>query len=147
MADRLYIEKKYLDEIYNANTEKIDFLRLKSAGERADYFMLAMALGLEKGIRTPLGAKEGFILEQSAKNKDLFFSFIKSVALQELLLEGREKEISNTDTVFKIAEEYANTGFAVIQELIPDLSQYKEEDFVFKMMDMLDKKVEILNDN
>ena len=61
--------------------------------------------------------------------------------------EERQKEISNTDTVFKIAEEYANTGFAVIQELIPDLSQYKEEDFVFKMMDMLDKKVEILNDN
>ena len=122
----------------------MDFLYLHSSGERADYFLLAMALGVEKGVRTPLGPKEGFILEQSARNKDLFFSFVQSVALQELVSQGREKEITNTDLVFQIAEEYANTGFAILQEQLSDLKNYNEETFVYSMIGRLDKKMETI---
>lgn len=140
MADRLSIGTQYekmIEEI-----DSVDMLNLKTNGGRADIFIIAMALGVNKGIRTQSKAKHGFILETSAKNKDSFMSFIYSVAVDELRKNGQENQIVDNNVVYNIAEEYANTGFEIIKEMIPDFSKYDEEDFEFELIEMMDEIIQ-----
>lgn len=139
MADRLSIGAQYKDliEVF----DKVDLLNLKTNGERADIFMIALAFGVNQGKRTPSKSKLGFILENSAKGKDSLISFIYSVAVDELRKEGRENLITDTNVVYGIAEEYANTGFDVIKQMIPDINKYDEEEFLFALIDVMDKLI------
>lgn len=137
MADRLSIGMQYKDLI--DEFDKVDLLNMKSNGERADIFMVALALGVNKGERTPSRAKLGFILENSAKGKDLLMSFIYSIAVDELRKNGQENQITDTNVVYGIAEEYANTGLEIIKQMIPDFSRFDEEEFEFALIDIMDE--------
>lgn len=137
MADRLSIGTQYDNVI--AFIDSNDMLYLKTNGERADVFMVAFALGVNKGVRTPSKAKNGFIREYSANGKDLLMSFIYSVAVDELRKNGQENKITDTNVVYSIAEEYANTGFEMIKQMIPDFSKYDEEEFEFALIEMMDE--------
>lgn len=137
MADRLSIGTQYKELI--DDFDKVDLLNMKKNGERADVFMIAFALGVNKGERTPSKAKLGFILENSAKGKDSLMSFIYSVAVDELRKSGQENQITDTDIVYGIAEEYANTGFEIIKQMIPDFNKYDEEEFEFALIEMMDE--------
>lgn len=140
MADRLSIGTQYekmIEEI-----DSVDMLNLKTNGGRADIFIIAMALGVNKGIRTQSKAKHGFILETSAKNKDSFMSFIYSVAVDELRKNGQENQIVDNNVVYNIAEEYANTGFEIMKEMVTDFSKYDEEDFEFELIEMMDEIIQ-----
>lgn len=136
MADRLSIGEEYKPLIYDI--DKVDLLNLKSNGERSDLFMIALALGVNKGVRTPSKAKHGFILESAAKGKDSLMSFIYSIAIEELRKEKQENLITDTNIVYGIAEEYANTGFEVIKSMIPDFSKYDEEEYEFTLIEIMD---------
>ena len=140
MADRLSIGVQYKDLI--DQLDKIDLLNMKTSGERSDFFMLAFALGVNKGVRTVSKAKLGFILENSAKGKDSLMSFIYSVVVDELRKTGQENLITDTNVVYGIAEEYANTGFEIIKQMIPDFSKYDEEAFVFELIEIMDDMME-----
>lgn len=144
MADRLSADRQYVDGLIKEKIDKVDMLNLKTNGERADIFMIALALGVDKGYRTKSKSKEGLILESAAKGKDLCMSFIYSVAVEELRKTNEENKISENDVVYTIAEEFANTGFAVIEELVPDWNKYNEEELVFQLIEMLDEKIESL---
>lgn len=139
MADRLYIGNQYKNLI--EDFDKVDLLNMKTNGERADMFMIALALGVNKGERTPSKAKLGFVLENVAKGKDSLMSFIYSVAVDELRKSGQENQITDTNVVYSIAEEYANTGFEVINQVIPDFNKYDEEEFMFALIEMMDELV------
>ena len=139
MADRLSIDKKYAELVRKKLKEK-DVLGL-SSGEGIDIYMLALALGVNEGYRTPIKHKEGLILESAARGKDLALSFIYSVALQELLKKGDDKKITDTDVVYEIADSYANTGFAVLENMIPDFNKYDEETMVNSLIEMLDDEI------
>lgn len=136
MADRLSIGEEYKPLIYDI--DKVDLLNLKSNGERSDLFMIALALGVNKGVRTLSKAKYGFILESAAKGKDSLMSFIYSIAVEELRKEKQENLITDTNIVYGIAEEYANTGFEVIKSMIPDFSKYDEEEYEFTLIEIMD---------
>lgn len=136
MADRLSIGEEYKPLIYDI--DKVDLLNLKSNGERSDLFMIALALGVNKGVRTLSKAKHGFILESAAKGKDSLMSFIYSIAVEELRKEKQENLITDTNIVYGIAEEYANTGFEVIKSMIPDFSKYDEEEYEFTLIEIMD---------
>lgn len=139
MADRLSIGTQYdnvIDFIDNKNV-----LYLKSNGERADIFMVAFALGVNKGVRTPSKAKNGLIRDYSAYGKDSLMSFIYSVAVDELRKNGLENQITDTNVVYGIAEEYANTGFEIIKQMIPDFNKYDEEEFEFALIEMMDELI------
>lgn len=56
-----------------------------------------------------------------------------------------ENEITDTEVVFGIAEAYANTGFKIISEMIPDFSKYDEEIFVYELLDKIDTKMDELD--
>lgn len=141
MADRLSADKEYVSLARDKITAK-NILGFKN-GDNTDIYMLAFALGVDAGYKTTSKHKEGFILESVAKGFDKYpaMSFIYSVALQELIKENRENEITDTDVVFGIAEGYANTGFKIISEMIPDFSKYDEETFVYKLIEKLDSKM------
>ncbi len=139
MADRLSVDKKYVEDVIKSRIDKVDALKLKSEGERADIFMLALALGVKEGYRTKSHKKEGLILESAAKGKDLCMSFIYSVAINELRKTNEENKISDKDVVYTIAEEYANTGFRIMEDFVPDCNNYKEEDLVFSLIERLDE--------
>lgn len=141
MADRLSADKKYINELARKNIPGKDVLGLKSNGENTDIYMLAFALGVKEGYKTNSEHKEGFILESAAKGKDLALSFIYSVALQDLLKEGRESEITDTDVVYGIAEGYANTGFSVLTNMIPDFNKYDEEALIYEIIEILDEEI------
>lgn len=143
MADRLSIDKKYANLSRN-EIKKANLLQLGTNGEGIDTFMLALAIGVNEGYQTKSSSKEGLIQETAVKGKDLALSFIYSVALQELLKDGRENEITSTDIVYGIAEGYANTGFKVITELVPDFAKYDEETLVYELISKMDEKMETI---
>lgn len=142
MADRLSVDRQYVDDLIKTKIDKVDMLGFKSNGERMDIYLLVFALGVNARKRKKTKAKEGLVLESAAKGKDLAMSFIYSVAIDELRKTDEENKISDTDLVYGIAEEYANAGFEIIEEMIPDFSKYNEEEFVFKLIEMMDEKVE-----
>ena len=132
MADRLYIDV-------------VDMLMLKSKGERIDGFMLAFALGVREGVRTPSRASLGVINETAAKGRDYALPFIYSVALRDLRKEGKDNLINDKKEVFKIAEEYANTGFGILIKMLPDVTDdYDEDIFEMELIQMMDEKYEAI---
>lgn len=147
MADRLKIDNKYIEGFIKEKGDALDILKLKSDGERTDYFMLALALGVNDGHRTPSQHGVGLILESVVRGKEFAMSFIYSIALQELLKEGRERDISDKDIVYGIAEEYANTGFKILDEMIPENSKYDEETFMYQLIGLMDEKYASIQNN
>ena len=140
MADRFSVDKKYANELAKGAIKTYDFLRLnEERNQQTVLYILAMAIGVKKGIRTPSTTKEALVLEQSFQNTESAMSFVYSVALQELRKEGRENEINDKDVVYGIAEEYANTGFSEIQRMIPDFSKLDEEKLELLLIEQMDE--------
>ena len=73
-------------------------------------------------------------------------SLVYSLAIQELRKAGRENEINDEDTVYRIAEEYANTGFKYLEETV-DFNDYNEEDFENELILMMDEMYEVIMEN
>ncbi len=145
MADRLKVDNKYIEGFIKEKGDALDILKLKSDGERTDYFMIALALGVDAGVRTPSQHGVGLILESVVRGKEFAMSFIYSIALQELIKEGRERDINDKDIVYGIAEEYANTGFKILDEMIPDKSKYDEEALMYSLIGIMDEKMESID--
>ena len=145
MADRLYIDRQYQDGFVRGYMDVVDMLMLKSKGERIDGFMLAFALGVREGVRTPSRASLGVINETAAKGRDYALPFIYSVALRDLRKEGKDNLINDKKEVFKIAEEYANTGFGILIKMLPDATDdYDEDIFEMELIQMMDEKYEAI---
>lgn len=140
MADRLSADKKYVEGLIKKKIDKVDFLQFKSNGERIDIFMLAFSLGVKAGYQTKSQSKIGLVLESAVRGKDLALSFIYSVALQELIKENRESEITDTDVVFGIAEGYANTGFEVLENEV-DFNKYEDETLIYSLIEDMDVEI------
>ena len=140
MADRLFADKKYVRNLIQNDIDRVDMLGFSKEGDRSDIYLFAIALGVDKGIRTPSEIRNDLILERVAQGKPFLMSFLYSIALEELRKEGRENQIDDTDEVYRIAEEYANTGFSIILDMIPDFDEYDEEEFQLDMLQKLDKK-------
>lgn len=142
MADRLSVDRQYVENLIKTDIDKVDVLNFKSKGERTDIFLFAFALGVNAGKRLKSKVKEGLVLESAVKGKDFAMSFIYSVVIDELRKTGKENLISDKDMAYGIAEEYANAGFELIKEMIPDFSKYNEEEFVYSLIEMMDDKIE-----
>lgn len=143
-ADKRYTENLAKGRIKDKNV--LDFNDERSS--QTSLYLFAMALGVNRGVRTPSRSSEGLILSSAFFNVDMAKAFVYSVAIQELRKEGRENEIQNAEVVNKIAEEYANTGFKIIEEeLVPDFDHFDEEMLELQLMDMLDEKFDEIRGN
>lgn len=115
MADRLNCSnkaKQVIDKI-----DKDNFMKLSTNHtSRSLLFAFAMSLGVETKTRTKLENlySGGLILEKSIEPKLQALIYSQYISL----LKDPDNEldlISNNNSVFKVAEEYANTGFEIIE--------------------------------
>jgi hypothetical protein len=140
-TDRLSIDKSLIDTLI----KKIDsenYLGLGTAdSQRIDLFLFAMAIGLAEGRRTPLKTSHGFILETAVKPRQL--SMMNSVLVNELRKTNEEEKITDKEMLFKVAEEYANTGFQIIQNDWMKNDQDAEER-ALTLLNILDDKYDEL---
>ena len=144
MADRLYVSNNVAEGLAE-DIDRVNMLGMKvGLTDRFELMSFAMALGVAKGVRTPLTARKGFIREESFRNKP-FESYAYSLAIDELRKTNEENLISNSDVVYKIIEEYAQTGFDEIRRLFGDFSKYDEETCIDIMIEKMDDLFELIN--
>ena len=140
MADRISIDRSINDSVVPLLDEKKLLSLDKSSADRTELFLFAMALGVAKGIRTPLKSTHGFILETSVKSYDGAMSQIYSVFINELIGNAEEDKISDKDYAYKIAEEYANTGFKIIGKWLNNKED--PDDLMWSIIAEMDEKYE-----
>ncbi len=140
MIDRLSIEKTAKENVI-AKIDERKFLGLDNGTiEHIEMFMFAAAIGIHKGIRTPLNSKLGFIQATAIRPDQM--SAIFSVMVDEMRKANTEEKINDRDIAFNIIQEYANTGLIeigkwmeetkgndILWELIGDLDDMYEEYF------------------
>ena len=150
--DRVYIDKKLNAEIIKG---KIDAKNVLGLGknkteedekvERIDVFLLAMALGVYKKQKTESQASEGLIQERPILNRPGAMSLIYSVLAADLIDQNNIREIDNKNRAYETVEQYANTGLIRLSEML-DLNNnsYKDEDYIYRMLSILDEKYDEL---
>ena len=116
--DRLEYSVKANQLIERLDDENYMGLGTKSI-TRSALFLFAMALGVEAQSPTELKNKYsgGLVLDKSIDGKtqaSMYANFIKSLKDPENELDS----IANKADVYKIAEQYANTGFEIIADYI-----------------------------
>ena len=119
---RLNIESEEILNFYKGS----EILNEMAQVERIDQFLVAMALGYNLGSKSPLKGTRSLILESSITEKHLDLLNIVAIADTDNV-----KIISNRKQVFKIAEQYANTGIKYMQN-IEKSSQFGESSDKFE---------------
>lgn len=120
-----------LESIIENKIKKLNVLGLNEQGN-CNIFMICLALGVNKGLRTPLKKVKGWV-RPSAFPRD-YLAYIDAVALRELIRDNKENLITSTDEVHKIAEEYVNTGLLIIDEIIPDVRLADAETIAYELL-------------
>ena len=119
---RLNIENEDMLNFYKSS----EILNHMAQVDRTDQFVVAMALGYNLGSKTPLNGAKSLILESSITKENL--ALLNIVAIADT---GDVKVISDKKQVFKIAEQYANTGIKYMQN-IEKSSQFGESSDKFE---------------
>lgn len=119
---RLNIESDEILQFYKGS----EILNNMAQVDRIDQFVVAMALGYNLGSKTLLTGTKSLILESSISDDHL--ALLNIVAIADT---GDVKIISDRKQVFKIAEQYANTGIKYMQS-IEKSSQFGESSDKFE---------------
>lgn len=109
MADRLYAEKTTMD-IYN-NSKIMGYTTENKIG-RKEQFFVALGLGYMSGRPTPIKTKELMFLEKDMTEKEV--ALLWAIAIKE---KKSIQNIKDKDEVYKIAQEYANTGILYLNNI------------------------------
>ena len=111
--DRIYVTKE--DKKIIEKLDETNYLGLRYPDTtRSELFLFAMALGVEANTRVKLANQDGLTLSKSLSPevKAIFFAlYIKEVAGKEAL-----DRITDQESVYQYAEEYANVGFNIIED-------------------------------
>jgi len=144
VADRLSNETELYESVVKNGLDKVDALKLNHDNKsHPKTFTFAMALGASTGIRKPTKKRTAWLQYSAINNSDTEnSSYAASVALKDLRENGEDNLITNDDDVFGIASEYANTGFEMIREMVPDFDKYDEDDFIQQLIALMDEKYE-----
>lgn len=115
--DRIYVSRDVDTLIGVIDSKK--YLDLdKSTTTRMELFLFAMSLGIETKTPTSLllVSQGGLALEQAIKNQDkslMHAYYFSNMAKDEAMDSAADKE-----KVYSMAQEYANTGFQIIEQYI-----------------------------
>ena len=109
MADRLYAEKTTMD-IYN-NSKIMGYTTENKIG-RKEQFFVALGLGYMSEQRTPIKTKDLMFLEKDMNEDEV--ALLWAIAIKE---KKSIQNIKSKDEVYKIAEEYANTGILYLNNI------------------------------
>ncbi len=118
--------------------DQIGFLGLQNTGgkdigtPRIDLFLFAMALGMET-VPTEVKQPDTFIRDEYVKNKHdslLYAAFIHNLKNKEDI-----DSITNKEQVYKLAQNYANTGFDLIKDMMENRTETVAELELIKELD------------
>ena len=107
--DRLNIDPKDR-ELYEKISEGLPLFRDKL---RKEQFLFAVAFGFKNRMRIPLKSRDGFFLIKDLKMEDE--ALINAVALYEA---DNIEILSDKNSIYKIAEEYAHAGIKLLADEI-----------------------------
>jgi dnd system-associated protein 4 len=110
VPDRLYVRKEDLRDFKLLQEEKDSPFYKK---DNKSVFIMAMTMGLKRGVQVPLQNKEGFIREEYLN--DVERSLIKAVAIST---ENDLSVLANMQRVYQIAEEYAAGGIKYLKDSV-----------------------------
>ena len=130
MRDRLYINVLYRDQIDVWKEKKvlgIDML------ENKDIFLLAVALGMGSPVEIQ-GKRDGFIRTSYIKSRDK--SLLASLLLGKLESQEDIDRFANDDLAYEEAERCAESGFAILKNMI-DSAACDEELIEKRVLDLL----------
>lgn len=139
IPDRLEYSVKANQLIEKLDDENYMGLGTKSI-TRSALFLFAMALGVETKSPTELKNKYsgGLVLDKSIDGKtqaSMYANFITSLKDPENELDS----VASKADVYKMAEQYANTGFEIIADYVENK---KPDDLVWDLFLELDKQYE-----
>lgn len=118
----LYTSKRVSNKTIPYIDEKKYFLLANKTCSRKDLFNFALALGLSEGFPTVLEGKESLIRNERMENeRHLYNAVFFSEGLEGE--ESRIDEIRNDEAVFSLVEQYAETGFARIDDAAHNKSE------------------------
>lgn len=83
----------------------------KDSLRRLDLFILALAIGYRQGKRTPLKNSRGIIRAEYITDDSDALAIIQAIHIDELRKNAQEDKIDDLIGAYRIANEYANTGF------------------------------------
>lgn len=134
--------KLLLDKVEESN-----YLGLANRGgagvSRSEVFLFAMALGAESKspteVKTPYTG--GLVLDKSIDSTTKATMYAQYIS-QLYDPENQLDEITKKSDVYKLAEQYANTGFECIEEY---LNTKKPETLVWDLFLELDEQYKVLN--
>lgn len=138
VPDRINITqsaKKTIEKIDESN-----YLGLgKQSISRSELFLFAMALGVDTSP-TKLDNVNGLILEKSFGGQ--MQALLYALFIDKKTNEGTLDLITDKELVYNLAQEYANTGFDILDDYI---QKKKDEDLIWDLIDELDKQYNDLN--
>ncbi len=131
--DRINITKKAKNVVDKVDQNK--YLRLEfPATTRSELFTLAMALGIDT-VPTKLENTYpgGFILDSSidSRTKALMYAYF----IGKLPNVGILDDVTNKEYVYNTAQEYANTGFEILDDYIENK---KGSELIWDLLEELD---------
>ena len=105
-------------------------------------YMYALALAHEAGISAESVRRRDYASNSSIKNNyPEAISFMNALYLSQLIDEGSESNIDDTDAAYDIAERLVNAGLSIIDDEAKDVD---DEAILFACLRKLDKKYEEL---
>ena len=145
----LNISKKYKDGFINnkIDSEKYFQLNMNNLTTRSDLYLFAIAIALvEKQDPTPLsknGPSDTFVRTAYLNE---YNTLLSALFFNKKIKDDTEKidDICNWDDVYALAEEYANSGFSVLEKWSTEIDQ---EILMLKLIDYMDKQYEIIKDD
>lgn len=138
--DRIYVSKD-VDALIDIIDSK-KYLDLdKSTTTRMELFLFAMSLGIDTKTPTTLSSisQGGLALEQAIKNQDK--ALMHAYYIHNLPQEETIDSAADKDKVYPMAQEYANTGFQILEQYM----QTKPSETIFwELVKELDEQYEQL---
>ena len=147
MADRLANEKELVEKVVQDGLDRVDALQINHDGKsHPKTFLFAMALGASLGKRVPTEKRNAWLQYSAINNSDSEIrSYAISLALNELRNTKEDNLVTDDDTIFGIAAEFANTGLAKIRDMIPNFDEYDEGDFIQQLVALMDEKIDSIS--
>jgi hypothetical protein len=140
MKSTINVTIEHLDGIIKElDNSKYFLLNLSNeTASRTDLFNFALALGLKEGEPTPLETSKGLIRTSNEDVKPYFFMY-KSIYFDKVLSKDESKidDITDIDSAFDLVEQYANTGFDVLERMRKEFPE--DENFMKKLLTQIDE--------
>ena len=105
-----------VEEDINQFFDDLDKVAFFSKVRRLDLFILAVAIGYRQKERTPLKNSHGIIRAEYILDNSDALAIIQAIHIDELRKNAQEDKIDDLSEAYRIANEYANTGFHRLKE-------------------------------